>query len=65
MFSDPFLHRVAVTVGKGSGYARLKKMSGRELLLLLVSSVVVVVVRSLDNGLALTPPSKSIYFNCS
>ncbi len=23
MFSDPFLPRVAVTVGKGSGYARL------------------------------------------
>ncbi len=27
MFPDPFLPRVAVTVGKGSGYARLHKTS--------------------------------------
>ncbi len=29
MFPDPFLPRVAVTVGKGSGYARLGGGRGR------------------------------------
>ncbi len=28
MFPDPFLPRIAVTVGKGSGYARLDNESG-------------------------------------